>query len=121
MKVYVDDIRNPENHLSTEQAEGIVWIKTWREARNFILQNSAEIEVIHLDNFLCSGIGFSANHTGANILGTVMYRIDKFTNLKQIYLHSSDTDVVDTLYNNHIERCTSAGVELIKNSRPNRT
>ena len=118
MKVYVDDIRNPENHLSTEQAEGIVWIKEWWEAKNFIFHNNEEIEVLHFDNFLGD-----RTHTGADLLMMVTYRLKRnaFPKLKQIYLHSSDKDVVEKLYNAQIERCTDAGVELIKNSRPNRT
>lgn len=118
MKIFVDDIRNPENHLSTEQCAGIVWLKEWWEAKNFIFQNALEIEVIHFDNFLGD-----RNHTGADLLRMVTYRLrhNEFPKLKQIYLHSSDKDVVNSLYNSQIERCTAAGVELIKNSRPNRT
>ena len=118
MKVYVDDIRNPENHLSTEQAEGIIWLKEWWEAKNFIFDNSEEVEVIHLDNFLGD-----RRHTGADILRMVAYRLKRgmFPKLKQIYLHSSDEEVVNKLYDSHFERCTSDRVELIKNSRPNHT
>lgn len=118
MKVYVDDIRNPVNHLSTEQAEGIVWIKEWWEAKNFIFDNCEEIETIHLDNFLGD-----RTRTGADILRMVVYRLKRgtFPKLKLIYLHSSDQDVVNKLYDSHCERCKEAGVELIKNSRPNRT
>lgn len=118
MKVYVDDIRNPENHLTSEQSDGIIWIKEWWAAKNFIFDNSGEVEVIHLDNFLGD-----RKHTGADILSMVTHRLKRgtFPNLKQIYLHSSDKDVVEKLYNSQIERCISAGVELIKNSRPNRT
>lgn len=118
MKVYVDDIRKPENHLTPEQAEGIILKTEWWEARNFIFDNSEVIEVIHLDNFLGD-----RNHTGADILRMVTYRLKRgtFPNLKQIYLHSSDKDVVNKLYDAQIERCKEAGVELIKNSRPNRS
>lgn len=118
MKVYVDDIRNPEHHLTPEQAEGIVWKKEWWEAKNFIFDNASEIEVVHLDNFLGD-----RNHTGADILRMITHRLkrDAFPKLKQIYLHSSDKEVIENLYNTQIERCTNAGVELIKNSRPNRS
>ena len=118
MKVYVDDIRNPENHLSTELAQGIHWKKEWWEAKNFIFNNSEEIEAIHLDNFLGD-----RTHTGADILHMVVRHLKRgiFPKLKQIYLHSSDEDVVNKLYDCHYERCKEAGVELIKNSRPNRT
>jgi hypothetical protein len=119
MKVYVDDIRNPANHLSAEQSDGIVWLKEWWEAKNFIFDNASEIEVVHLDNFL-SGSG---GRTGGQILTMMTYRFKRglFPNLKQIYLHSSDTDVVDNLYEQNIKKCTDAGIELIKNSRPNRS
>ncbi|SOK59247.1 hypothetical protein [Yersinia phage fHe-Yen9-03] len=119
MKVYVDDIRNPANHLSTEQAEGIIWIKEWWEARNFILKNGLDIEVLHFDNFL----GDPNRRTGGDILSSVMYRLKrgKFPNLKQIYLHSSDKEVIDKLYDSFIEHCNEYGIELIKNSRPNRS
>ncbi|AMM44002.1 hypothetical protein FDG95_gp540 [Pectobacterium phage vB_PcaM_CBB] len=118
MKVYVDDIRNPENHLSAEQAEGIHWKKEWWEAKNFIFDNCEEIETIHLDNFLGD-----RTHTGADILRMVTRSLKRgtFPKLKQIYLHSSDKEVVNNLYNSQIECCKEAGVELIKNSRPNRT
>jgi len=119
MKVYVDDIRNPVNHLSTEQSEGIVWLKEWWKAKNFIFDNASEIEVVHLDNFLAG----SGARTGGQILTMMTYRFkrDMFPNLKQIYLHSSDTDVVDSLYEQNVKKCNDAGVELIKNSRPNRS
>ncbi|QOI71917.1 hypothetical protein pEaSNUABM50_00441 [Erwinia phage pEa_SNUABM_50] len=118
MKVYVDDIRNPQNHLSSEQAADVVWIKEWWDARNFIFYNNLEIEVIHLDNYLGD-----RTHTGADLLRMITYRFRRgeFPKLKQIYLHSSDKDIVNKLYDTHIERCTEAGVELIKNSRPNRS
>lgn len=119
MKVFIDDIRDPNNHLSTEDAEGIIWLKEWWEARNFVLNNSLELEVIHFDNFL----GDPQHRTGADILSSVMYRLgrNKFPKLKQIYLHSSDESVVHKLYEQYNERCLANGIELIKNPRPNRT
>lgn len=119
MKIYVDDIRNPENHLTAEQSSGIVWLKEWWEAKNFIFANSTEVEVLHFDNFL----GDRNQRTGGDILSMVVYRLKRgiFPVLKQIYLHSSDEDVVNKLYEQHIEMCNKYGIELIKNSRPNRS
>lgn len=119
MKIWIDDIRDPNNHLSTEDAENIIWAKEWWEAKNCVLQNSLDIEVIHFDNFL----GDPNNRTGSDILSMVMYRLsrNKFPKLSKIYLHSSDESVVNNLFNVYNEKCNNYGIELIKNPRPNRT
>jgi len=120
MKVFIDDIRNPVNHLTPEQSEGIVWLKEWWEAKRFLITNSKEIEVIHFDNYMDE-----PDLTGKDLFfmvaGDCMWG-DKtsWTNLKQIYLHSSDEDLVDELMVECFEELKASGVELIKNCLDNR-
>lgn len=117
MKVYVDDIRDPKNYLTPELAEGIVWLKEAWEARNFLVDNQAEIEVLHLDNYLGD-----SHITGKDLFfmvaGETMWGgREEWANLKQIYLHSSDEDIVEELMENYAEPLLKAGVELINNSQ----
>lgn len=119
MKIYIDDIRDPEKYLSPELADGIVWLKEAWEARNFLIEHKAEIEVLHLDNWL--GDDFI---TGKDIFFMVAGDClwgdrEEFANVKQIYLHSSDTDVVDELMEEYAEPLLKVGIELIDNHNEN--
>lgn len=118
MKVYIDDIRDPSKHLTEEQADGIVWIKDAWEARNFLHNNQEAITVLHLDNFLGDDY-ITGSDLLYQVVGGRIWDGDEFLNLKQIYLHSSDEDVIDELYNTLHDEFEAAGVELIKNSQNN--
>lgn len=112
MKVYIDDIRDPVKHLTAEQSEGIIWLKEWWEAKNFLYANEAEIEVIHFDHFMGD-----PRHTGGDLFLMVAYRFERgkmFGKLKKIYLHSSDRSIVDKFMDKK-EMLAEQGVELIKN------
>lgn len=119
MKVFIDDIRNPVNHLTAEQSEGIVWLKEWWEAKRFLIANSKEIEVIHFDNYMDE-----PELTGQDLFymvaGDWMWGDgSEWPNLKQLYLHSSDTDLVDMMFDKCFEPLKAIGIELIANSLEN--
>lgn len=115
MKVYIDDIRDPHKYLTAEQAEGIVWLKEAWAARNFLIEHQAEIEVLHLDNWLGDDY-ITGKDIFFMVAGECMWGgREEFANVKQIYLHSSDTDVVDELIEEYAEKLSKVGVELIDN------
>ena len=119
-KLFIDDIRNPVNHLSPEQAEGIVWVKTWWEARNTLFKNSQTLEVIHFDNYMDE-----PELTGKDLLVTVLGdciwgdKSEEWPNLKQIYLHSSDKEFIDEMMELWEKDAKFVGIELIENSLEN--
>ncbi len=119
MKVFIDDIRNPVNHLTPEQSEGIVWLKTWWEAKRFLIENSKEVEVIHFDNYMdepeLTGQDLFYMVAGDSMWGDG----SKWPKLKQIYLHSSDTDLVNCMLDTCKEQLENVGIELIGNSLEN--
>ncbi len=93
MKVWIDDERNPKDYLSEKESEGVIWVKAIREALNLFLKNSAEIEVLYLDYYMDSPVIFGSEFVFyAKRGGKKM-----FPNLKAIYLHSNDDDVIDEL------------------------
>lgn len=119
MNVYIDDIRDPKNYLSPELSEGIVWIKEWWEAKKFLIEHAAEIEVIHFDHYMDEPM-----FTGADLFQMVVGDCiwgdkEEWVNLKQIYLHSSDEDIVEDLCSIYGAELKDAGVELINNSQRN--
>lgn len=119
MKVYIDDIRDPTRYLNKEQAEDIVWIKEWWEAKQFLVEHAADIEVIHFDHYMDE-----PTLTGTDLFfmvsGDCMWGDkEEWVNLKQIYLHSSDKDTVEHLVEVYSEELAKAGVELINNSQEN--
>lgn len=119
MKVYVDDLRDPKHYLSPELAEGIVWLKEAWEARNFLVEHEAEIEVLHLDNYLDDDY-ITGKELFMMVAGETMWGgREEWANLKQIYLHSSDEDVIEELMENYAEPMRKAGVEVINNSQRN--
>lgn len=118
-KVYIDDIRDPARYLNAEQAEGIVWIKEWWEAKRFLIENAATIEVIHFDNYMDEPT-LTGKDLFFMVAGDCMWGgKEEWVNLKQIYLHSSDSDMVEEMVETYSEELASAGVELINNSQEN--
>lgn len=111
MKVYIDDVRDPKLFLTPELSDGIIWMKEWWEAKNFVLKNAGEIEVIHFDHFMPP-----ARKTGSDIFHMVVSkaRRGKFPKLKQIYVHSSDLGVISGLMQNE-DKLADIGIELINN------
>lgn len=120
MKVFIDDIRNPVNHLTPEQSENIVWLKEWWQSKKYLIDNSQEIEVVHFDNYMDE-----PDLTGKDLFfmvaGDCMWgdKAADWPNLKQIYLHSSDESLVDELIEECFEKLKAVGVELIKNCLEN--
>lgn len=119
MKVYIDDIRDPQKYLTPEQAEGIVWIKEWWEAKDFLIEHAAEIEVIHFDNYMDEPM-FTGTDLFMMVAGDCMWGDkEEWVNLKQIYLHTSDEDIILDLIYKYAADLHVAGVEVINNSQRN--
>jgi hypothetical protein len=118
-KVYIDDIRDPARYLNAEQAEGIVWIKEWWEAKRFLIENAATLEVIHFDHYMDEPT-LTGKDLFFMVAGDCMWGDkEEWKNLKQIYLHSSDSDMVEEMIEDYQEELAKAGVELINNSQEN--
>lgn len=109
-------MRDPKEYLTPEQAEGIIWIKEAWEARNFLHDNQEAITVLHLDNYL-DDVYITGTDLFYQVIGGRLWSGDEFLNLKQIYLHSSDENIVDELHHKTHEKLQEVGVELIKNSQ----
>ena len=108
MKVWIDDERNPKDYLSEKESEGVIWVKAIREALNLFLKNSAEIEVLYLDYYMDDSFLFGSEFVFyAKRGGKKM-----FPNLKAIYLHSNDDDVIDDLMQ-HEEEFKAMGMSLV--------
>lgn len=109
MKLWIDDVRNPERFLGKEKAEGVVWKKEAWSARNYLFKEvSEDIDTLYLDNFLGD-----RQITGESMLETLVFRLRKFPKLKKIYLHSSDDRVVDRCIEKYKEKLAEHGIELI--------
>lgn len=109
MKLWIDDIRNPEHFLGEEGAEGVVWKNEAWSARKFLfMEVNQEVEILYLDNFLGD-----RSITGEKIISKLSYRIKDFPKLKIVYLHSSDDNVVSRILENYKDRFNKAGVELV--------
>lgn len=116
MKVYIDDVRDPKKYLTPELSDGIVWLKEWYEAKNFVLKNAEHIEVLHFDHFMPP-----ARKTGSDIFHLVRLKAKrgKFPALKTIYVHSSDLGVITDLMQ-FKDSLAEIGIELINNRNRNR-
>lgn len=116
MKVYIDDLRDPNKYLSTELADGIVWIKKWWDARNFLNDNHDKIEVIHFDHYMDE-----RHHTGGDLLEMVYFHKvhgdGDYPALKTVYLHSSDETIVERLIERFKVKFAEHGVEMVNNSQ----
>lgn len=114
MKVFIDDLRDPVRFLGKERGEGMTWVKEWWEAKNLLVGASEDITEIHFDHYL------GGKRTAGQLFEMVAYRITrrrKWLNLKDIYLHSSDTSIVENYIDNWSERLAEVGVTLHNNSR----
>lgn len=114
--VFVDDLRDPEQFLGKSCPEGIVWIKTYPEAIDYLFANEGKIVELHLDHYL----GHDPIHLGSNLLELVhsyMAFDDKFALIKRIYLHSSDEGIINNLIRMHGEFFKERDIELINNHK----
>lgn len=112
--IFIDDIRNPEQFLGSECPVDIVWIKNYPDAVDYLLENQATITEVHLDQYL----GDDPMHLGSNLLELIRMHLDfdhKFKEVKKIYLHSSDSSIIDDLIEIHGDFFKSQNVELIDN------
>lgn len=109
MEVWVDDLRDPKRFIG-EHAEKVLWLKEARPAINYLLKEvSDQVEVLYLDHFLGD-----RTFTGESIVSKISYRLDNFTKLKTIYLHSSDDAVVEKVLSRFKEKFENAGIELLE-------
>lgn len=114
--VFVDDLRDPKQFLGDKCPEGIVWIKTYPEAIDYLFANEGKIVELHLDQYL----GHDPIHLGSNLLELVhsyMAFDDQFALIKRIYLHSSDRGIIDGLIRMHGDFFKERDVELINNHK----
>ncbi|AQW88960.1 hypothetical protein FDH34_gp485 [Serratia phage BF] len=115
MKVFIDDIRDPKNYLTPEQADGIIWIKEWWSAKRFLIDHAAEIEVIHFDHYMDEPT-LTGKDLFFMVAGDCMWGgKETWIKLQKIYLHSSDVDMVEELVEEYSTELAESGVELIDN------
>lgn len=114
MNIFLDDIRNPENLLTTEQMENLKVFRCPREALIFFKEHHHEIEVIHLDHYLDND-----RFTGGDVLERIyrekVLRGNKWNKLQTIYLHSSDETIINRLIKKFGTELEQSGVILINN------
>lgn len=96
MKLWIDDLRDPQKSLTKEELENVLWIKDIREANRFLYsEKSNEIEVIYLDHWMGDGEPL----TGGFLLLEVLFGLQTEENicqkLKEIHLHSNDSGAID--------------------------
>lgn len=114
--VFVDDIRDPRIHLGKERAVGVVWIKTFQEAADYFHDHQAEITEIHLDEYL----GDNPNDLGSELMGLIycmVYYGNHLSLLKTIYLHSSDTSVIEDLIEEYQPRLSAFDITMVDNHK----
>jgi hypothetical protein len=105
-RLWIDDMRKAEHYL--DNVDGVVSESDARLARKLVIENEDTVEIIYLDNFLGH-----PSITGEHIMGRINYRLDKFKNLKKIYLHSSDDKVVARTLERHKESFKAHGIDVI--------
>lgn len=119
MKVWIDDERDPKDHLKNENINEIIHIKEIRKALNFVIhEKSNEIETLYLDNWMDENI-LTGHFLLHEVLMTIKYEMNEnnvrvFPKLKKIYLHSSDEDAVCNELDNLSEEFQKFGIELKK-------
>lgn len=118
MKVFIDDIRTPEQVLGEDNAKGFIWIKEAWEAKNFLMKNSEEITEIHFDHYLGDD-----RITGGWLFEYIVApevifdRRRGWSSLKLISLHSSDGDIVKGYLDEFMDDLQENGVTLVDNSQ----
>jgi len=108
-KVWIDDERAPQDFLSAAECEGIVWIKKIREAIRYIKEHAEEIDVLYLDYYMDD-----LYLDGSELVFEVLHgrKEGSFTNLKTVYLHSSDEDAIDEMME-YAEEIKTLGVDML--------
>jgi len=108
-KVWIDDERAPQDFLSAAECEGIVWIKKIREAIRYIKEHAEEIEVMYLDYYMDD-----LYLDGSELVFEVLHgrKEGAFSNLKTVYLHSSDETAIDEMME-YAEEIKALGVDML--------
>lgn len=119
MIVFIDDNRTPESVLGNKLPDDVIWIKEAWEAKNFLIKNRNEIEEIHFDHYLGDDHITGGRLFEHIVASDILYSLrPKWTKLKTIYLHSSDSDIVSEFINTYEQSLLKAGVKLVNNSQP---
>lgn len=105
-RLWIDDMRKAERYL--DNVDGVVSESDARLARKLVIESEDTVEIIYLDNFLGH-----PSITGEHIMDRINYRIERFKNLKTIYLHSSDDKVVARTIERHKESFKAHGIDVI--------
>lgn len=112
MRVFVDDLRDPNLYLSKDIKNNVVWLKEAWKAKEFIFgEKSKEIEVLHLDNNLGD-----PDLDGEDLVSMIYFHIEMFPKLKSVLLHSSDQDVISKILEAFKEPFSQNNIELEKYS-----
>ena len=109
---WIDDLRDPKYSLDGERLEGVVWETDARRGRDRLMSEiNNSVEVVYLDNFLGN-----RTITGEGILAKMSYKLEKgiFPNLKKVYLHTSDNEVLKRCLSLYKERFERNGIELLE-------
>jgi len=104
-ELWIDDLRDPSKILPNF-SDKVVWKKEAWEARNYLFRDAAPmLEVLYLDNNLGD-----ADVSGEDLLSFVAFRLERYPNLKQVYLHSSDDVAIERMlsYKSHFDKANVA-------------
>jgi hypothetical protein len=111
--LWIDDLRNPEKYLSSDELVGLVWKNEAWSARKYLFTEVLnEIEILYLDNFLGD-----KSITGEKILSKISFKVGRegyFENLKTVYLHTSEDSILEKCLDLYTEKLNAAGIELLK-------
>lgn len=112
MRVYVDQERKPENHLSEEDRNGLLVFKDPLAALCFLHENEKDIEVAYLGHYP-TDYYFEGSDIVEDIFLHKHYNEGEyFPKLSKIYLHNIDSGFKNTLISKYQEELKELGIEL---------
>lgn len=99
MKVWLDDIYNPENYGCGDY----IWYKNGRTLFHELDDIEDKLTHLHLDHYLTHNLSmFDSVVTGLEIFFAIDSDLEegKFKNLRYIYIHTSCDDMAETYFKN---------------------
>lgn len=112
MRVYLDDKKSPENHLSEKDREGLFVFKDPLATLRFLHENEKDIEVAYLGHYP-TDYYFQGSDIVEDIFLHKYYNDGKyFPKLSKIYLHNIDSGFKNTLISKHQKELKKLGIEL---------
>lgn len=113
MNIWIDDEKNPKDHLTVEECEKTIWFKEIRPAVNFIIDSkeNVNIEKIYVDHWLNEPY-----LTGEFILEELFFGLEGkhfvLPKLTEVCLISNDRSMVEEMKEKFAEYAQSANVSL---------